>query len=231
MSIPKNLINFIGGVIVIVIVAAGIALIALPLYLQSQTTDQTRAQVAGQNGVYQQQIDGLNAAKSNIDEITADVDALTLKVPVANEFDTVFELVGRAAGNAGVKVSSVAADAPIAFSVRTGPTLPGDVPAAAPADDASTDGATTDGTATDGATTDGATAPEPTQPAAPAASGRQQVPFHISVEAPNAAAATRFLDALRSGPRALAIIQSTLAESTDALSLTVEALAFVGTKG
>jgi hypothetical protein len=228
MNIPKQLINLLGAVVVIGVVVAGIALIALPMYGSSQTTDASARTVAQTNDVYDIQVQTLAAERERMDEITADLASLRRQIAAIPQLDDVFEIVIASAADTGATITSVTASDPEPWAPRGA--APDDPTATAPADESATaDAEPTEpvvpepsATETDAADvaatapTDGATEPAPSQ----------QVPLTIVVELADASQAAAFIDALGRGPRLLAPIDGTLADGT----LTVTALAFIRTE-
>ena len=215
MNIPKQLINLLGAVVVIGVVVAGIALIALPMYGSSQTTDASARTVAQTNDVYDIQVQTLAAERERMDEITADLASLRRQIAAIPQLDDVFEIVIASAADTGATITSVTASDPEAWAPRGAAS--DDPTATAPADTAvepaspETDATEVGGTAP----ADGTTAPSPSQ----------QVPLTIVVELADASQAAAFIDALGRGPRLIAPIDGTLADGT----LTVTALAFIRT--
>ena len=227
MNIPKQLINLLGAVVVIGVVVAGIALIALPMYGSSQTTDASARTVAQTNDVYDIQVQTLAAESERMDEITADLAGLRRQIAAIPQLDDVFEIVIASAADTGATITSVSAGDPEAWAPRGA--VPDDPTATAPVDvdegsaTAATASAESEPTvpetdAADAATspTDSATAPSPSQ----------QVPLTIVVELADASQAAAFIDALGRGPRLLAPIDGALDDGT----LTVTALAFIRTE-
>lgn len=228
MNIPKQLINLLGAVVVIGVVVAGIALIALPMYGSSQTTDASARTVAQTNDVYDIQVQTLAAERERMDEITADLANLRRQIAAIPQLDDVFEIVIASAADTGATITSVTASDPEPWAPRGA--APDDPTATAPADESAT--ANAEPTEPVG--------PEPSAPetdaadvAATAPAGgatepapSQQVPLTIVVELADASQAAAFIDALGRGPRLLAPIDGTLADGT----LTVTALAFIRTE-
>ncbi|GAA3775554.1 hypothetical protein GCM10022240_28980 [Microbacterium kribbense] len=240
MSLPKQVINLLGIVVVLAIVAIGGVAVAAPLYMQAMSTDTDTAGVAQTNSMYEIQVQGLQAAKKNLPQTQSAVAALHRQMPVAADLDDVFEIVNRAAKTTTASVATVSAGEVVPFAARTTVAADGTVapaPAPTPAPSA-TPGA--GGTAP----ADAATSGTPAAPAAPpAADPRMQAPFTITVDVSSPEAATAFLDELRKGPRLIAIVHSALSGSTGTSAapgtsgstdtaqptyqLTVDALAFV----
>ncbi|GAB3604441.1 hypothetical protein [Microbacterium aureliae] len=225
---PKQLINLIGIVVCAGILGLAVAVVALPIYFQSLATGTQTAQVDQTNDVYQIQVDGLRVQEERMGEIEASVAELRTQIPAANELDDVFELVARSASEANVQVQTITAGENAPFVVRTEPLAIGEEPEApAPAD------TTTDPTT--GETPDPAAPPAEPTPAEPASApvegapleGRQQVDFTITVIATQLQDAIGFLDRLRSGPRLLTAIDSTVIPTGTGYDVSVSALTYV----
>lgn len=219
---PKHLVTAIGLIVSLGVIALGVFLVALPLYVQAVGVDAQTAAVTSTNAIYQAQVDNLTAQNENLDEINADVAHLRAQIPANGQLDDVFEVVGRAAAASGVQLTAVTAGEQVAFVTRTGvDDAAAAVPESAPAD------------AADGSTVDAAETTEPATPAPGVAQdGRQQVSFAISATATDMAQATAFLDALRAGPRLLSSITATTSESGDgSVALQISALTYVDAEG
>ncbi len=228
MSLPRQLINLLGLVVVLAVVVGGVAAVALPLYTQSMSTDGDTARVAQTNSQYDIQVQALQAAKKNLPQTQQEVAQLRTQISVPDHLDDVFEIAVKAAAATKSTVTKITTVDVEPFIART---IVGDdgkatAPKTAPAADTTTNGTATSGSATKDA------AATPTPAAAPADNGRIQAPFTITVDVPSPAAAARFLDELRKGPRLVAIIHSALAGAAasgggGAYTLTVDALAFI----
>ncbi|WP_434811676.1 hypothetical protein [Microbacterium sp. bgisy189] len=215
MNSTKQLINLAGLVLVVAIVVAGIALVALPMYSQSQTIDGQTRTVAQTNVVYETQVAQLSAANDRIDEIDANLAELRREIATAPQLDDVFELINAAAERTDVMIDSVAVADPEDFIART--TVVEEAAATAVA--AETDG--------DGADSGEAGAAEP-QAAADGPSLQRQVIITIDVKTEDPEAAARFIDDLGRGPRLLAPIDGTYVGGE---TLTATVLAFIRTEG
>lgn len=226
---PKQLVTVLGLVLCLGVIAMGVFMVALPLYLQSVDVDGQTATVADTNRIYETQVQRLREEQERLDEITAAVTELRTQVPATGEFDDVFEVVGRAAEATGVVLTSVTAGQQVAFALRTGEEGGTDgapsTPPAAETQPAEGGDASNDGTDTvPGPSADGTTA-EP-------AGGRQQVDFTIQATAADMAQAIAFLDALRAGPRLLSTIKSTTTDSGEGfINVQLTALAYVDAEG
>lgn len=224
---PRSLINVLGVVVTIAVLAVGIFFVAGPLVLQAFGVVGQTATVAGTNALYEAQVDHLQEEKSRLDEIEASVADLQTQITPANELDDVFELVANAAQASGVTITSISAGDTVSFVTRTSPTA--DSTVAAPA--------TTDTSASAADTGDESTPADSTQnsstggSAAGADTGRVQVEFTIDVNASSSAQAVAFLDALRGGPRLLGQVDTTVSSSDTGFNVLLTALAFVLPQG
>lgn len=118
----KQLINLAGVLAIIVILVAGVALIALPMWGQSQTTDAQTRTVANTNAVYEQQIVQLSAAQSRISAIDVELSQLRAQIADAPQLDDVHEIVAAAAREVDAQIESVAIGDPETWTVRDGST-------------------------------------------------------------------------------------------------------------
>lgn len=223
MNVSKQLINLVGILIAVVVVVAGVALIAMPMFSQAQATDSNTRTVAQTNSVYDVQVAQLTAANERITEIDAELASLRTQIAAAPQLDDVFEIINAAAEATTVTIDSVTVADPEAWTVL------------AAVADATGTGTTTVveeeapvAEATDVATdTDAEADPAPVEPPVdPSASPQMQASVTIVVAATDAATAMVFVDALRVGPRLILPIDSTFADGT----LTVQALTFIRTE-
>ncbi|MEU1973692.1 hypothetical protein ABZ477_18695 [Microbacterium sp. NPDC019599] len=219
---PRSLINVLGVVITIAVLALGILLIAMPIGLQALGVVGQTVTVTSTNALYQTQIDALHEQEQHLVDTQASVADLQTQITTANEFDDVFELVAKAADASGVTITSVSVGETAAFVERTSPVAidAAAAPAVATAPDATSDGSS-DSTTVPGAAT------STTQVSEPAVSGRTQADFTISVTGGDMGQVIGFLDALRAGPRLLGQVQSTVVPANGAFDVTVSALTFV----
>jgi hypothetical protein len=229
---PKQLITVIGLAVSLGVVAVAVALVALPMWVQALGVDAQTATVAQTNALYQTQVDTLLVEQERQDEIDASVAALRAEIPATNQLDDVFEVIGRAAAQSGVTISSATAGETVAFTERTAATAVGETTAAEPAAADPAEGSATDAVeAAEGAAGDGTTADAAAVDPDAVLSGRQQVDFTILVTADDMAQATAFLDALRNGPRLLSSITATTTQTGTAVDVQVSALTFVDSEG
>jgi hypothetical protein len=213
--VNKQLVNLIGGAAALAIIVLGIVVGAVPLYSTANATNADAQHVADQNNTQQAVLDGLTAQAADTTELDADVAELRAEIPKTPHLDDVLLLAVEAAQAQGGSVTSLAPGEMAAFAARTGE--PEGSAAPAPA-------ATADATA--GTTADAATAP-PADGSAPAADEAQQIPVTVTIEAPNVEAATRILDALRAGPRLVAVQQGAVkAKPEGGATLTATLLTF-----
>lgn len=176
MTLNKQLINLLGILFAVVVLVAGLALIAYPMFAQAQTLDKNTSTVAQTNAVYQTQIAALSAAEAKSDELDANLAALRQQIAATPKLDDVYEIVDTAAKRADVRVESVTADAESPWVARTAVDENGNVVEATPTP-AATDAATD--TSTDASTSTDATAQAP---AASAESPQRQVLVTVTID-------------------------------------------------
>lgn len=214
----KGLITLIGLVVSLGVIALGIFVVALPIYLQSVAVSAQTATTAGTNALYQTQLDNLRAEQENLEEVTESVAALRAQIPATAQLDDVFEVIGRAAGTAGVAIVSITAGERVPYETRSAEDLGQPVGL-----DVSGTPGEPDPAATDGG--EGSGVPEPEVPETAAGeSGRMEIDFAIQVTADDMAKVTAFLDALRAGPRLVNPV-ATVATSNGEGSITVQVTA------
>lgn len=233
MNIPKQLLNLLGAVLVLAVLAGGALLVALPVYAQSRTTTADAATVAQTNSGFEAQVASLRESEADLDDIQASVSALHRQIPAEPLMDEVFEVAAAAATEAGVTVVTAIVGDIVAWTPRAELTpdfgvaeadasTPPTEESVAPIEEA--DPATPDEGLTDVST--GETRGEGTG-SAPAADVRTQVDVTLTLTAPNAEAAERFIDELGEGERLISIVHASLTPATAGYNLTVNALAFI----
>lgn len=234
---PRSLINLIGAIVTVAVLALGVFLVAVPIGLQALAVVGQTATVASTNALYQSQVDQLTAEKKRLGEIQTSVAELEGQITRANELDDVFELVAKAAEASGVEIKGVTAGDAAAFVVRTAPTTieeaaqAADPSAAADGAEAGTPSAATSTPAPSPTDQTGQEPSTPTADAPPAPAGRTQVDFSVNVTAPTFDQAIAFLDALRNGPRLLEQVETSIAPTGTGFDVTLSALTFVLPKG
>lgn len=165
MTLNKQLINLLGILVAVIVLVAGLALIALPLYSQAQTVEASARTVAQTNSVFQAQIDVLGAANDRIGEIDQELAGLRGEIAAAPQLDDVYEIVDAAAQRADVRIETITAEDAAPWIPRTALDADGNPVEVEPAPAATE--APADGVATD-------TAPE--EPAAPAPTTPEDAP-------------------------------------------------------
>ena len=223
----RALINLIGIVVMVGVLALGIFLVAAPVAFQALGVIAQTATVGNTNAVYQTQIDHLTEEQKRLPEIEASVAALQTQITPANDLDDVFELVATAAAATGVNISAVTAEDAVAYSERTA-AVAGDEAAAQPAPQPTPDPSATPATSDPQASS---TTTQPESAPTTTGAGRTQVGFTINVTAPEFGQLVAFLDALRSGPRLLGQVKTTVTPTDGGYDLTLSALTFVLTTG
>lgn len=209
MNVNKQLINLAGILAVTVILLGGLALVALPMFSQTQATDAQTRNVAQTNATYQAQIDALSSAEEHSDEIDMSLTGLRAQIAAAPKLDDVFEIVAKAAEANQATIESIVAADPTAFAARPGvidvgglgrPT-PAPEPMTAPAETTATSTEASDAADTSADSTTDASATDSAATDAEASGPQQEVLVTITVSVPDAKTAAAFIDALRVGPR------------------------------
>lgn len=216
----RQLINLIGGLVALLVLVGGAFLVAVPMYAAAESVGNEADQAASANDTQQLVIDGLRAQEAKFDELQADLAALRAQVASESRVDDLVALALSATAANGGSLDGVQASPAEPFAVRVGEeTAPA---ATAPPADAETTDAETTG------------AEQTTTEAVPAPTGaddtQAQVPVTLTITAPDVSAATSIVDALRAGPRVVAITQAdTVTDSGEGglVTLTVNALLFV----
>jgi hypothetical protein len=234
MNIPKQLVNLLGGVVVLAVVAAGLLLGAVPLWTDSTSITADADLVAQSNLGYEVQIASLRENEDDLDDIQDTVDQLRREIPAEPRLDEVFEIVARAAAASGVTIVSATSGYTTAWTPRE-PLTPGALPAdeAAATDQTDPSSSAPADPATDPAV-DPATDPAAADPAAGTgkapvepAPRQAQIDFTLVLTAPSPEAADQFIDALGEGARLIGIVHADLGPNETGYDLTVNALAFV----
>ena len=102
MTLNKQLINLLGILLAVVVLVAGLALIAYPMFAQALDTDTKTRTVAQTNSVYQAQVDSLSAAEADSVQLDASLADLRLQIAATPKLDDVYEIVDTAAKKADV---------------------------------------------------------------------------------------------------------------------------------
>jgi len=235
MIISRRLINIVGTLVAIVVLLAGTLLMAVPVYFESLELRGQAAGIAASNQLLVTQIDGLKAQEARMPEIEEDLAGLHRQLPAIPQLDDVSQLAIRAAAESKSVLLSVEYGDPTGFSTRDLETVIEGLPRTATN---RTPNADAGAPAENGGATEGedATTGEDEgsgDPAAPPAEGAEQLQFPMTINAsvPDMAAATRFMDELRAGPRLLQL-ETALSETTargdeDSITLTITGLVFV----
>lgn len=236
---PKQLINLIGILVSVAVLALGVFLVAMPLATQALAVNGQAQHVAQTNMLYQAQVDALTKAKANKAETDAAVVALRAQIPASPQLDQVFDLVARASESTGATITSVTAGTQAAFVATTSASTAGGSqpqPAPSPSPSATAAGivgqAQQDRNQSNAQTAQTNAALGASTAAGAAGTGasgqsRTQIPFAIVITATNMDQATAFLDALRSGPRLLANIKSVVIQNGPSIQASISAIAFV----
>jgi hypothetical protein len=215
--VNKQLVNLIGGAAALAIVILGVVVFAVPLYSTASTTNAEANRVASQNDTQQAVLDGLTAQAADTTELDADVDELRAEIPRTAHLDDVLYLAVQAAQAHGGTVTALTKGDATAFAARTAEveaSASGGTAPAPAASDASTSGSASGDASADPAATTGA-------------DEATQTPVTVTIDAPDVAAATQILDALRAGPRLVAVQQGAVTTKPEGgVTLTAALLAF-----
>ncbi|MCW5951809.1 MAG: hypothetical protein KIT69_06095 [Propionibacteriaceae bacterium] len=235
MTASRRLINLAGTLLVVIALVAGTMLTALPIYFESRDLNAQERDVAAANQLLQTQIDVLHAKEAELPQVEQDLAELHSQFPGIPQLDDVTQLVVKAAGKVDAAIESVQFGSFAPFAARDAATLieqlpqtaTGVAPSPEPEGDAANGTDSGDAAMTDGTPADADTVSDST-PASPGADGQLQFPVTINVTAPDQAAANRFLDELRAGPRLLRIdtVNANVDEG-DSVKLAVTGLVFV----
>lgn len=235
MTASRRLINLAGTLLVVIALAVGTMLTALPVYFESRDLNAQEQGVAASNQLLKAQIDSLRAKETELPELEKELVELHRQLPGIPQLDDAVQLVVKAADKTHASIGSVtfgdvapfvARDA-TAFTEQLPQTATGVSKSEPPADGTAEGEAAGDQGSPDDA--DGPTADtvSTTNPADPATATELQFPVTINVTVTDQSTATRFLDELRAGPRLLQIDNVSGSVGEEGLSLTVTGLVFV----
>lgn len=233
----RMLINLVGALAILVVIVLGFLMFAVPQISAAVTTHRETEAVEVQNEALAAQLTELQAAETRIDELEAETEDLRTEIPAQPNLDDMFVTVAQAATEAGVEiVSATAGDASEwspptsddALSLMSGGGVGGAGPAAL---DSADEAALIDGADVSDGGADGADGVDGAGSQTAAELGnRLRIPVTVEVVSPNAATATRFIDALANTPRVFSIHDAQVASQTaahDVYRTTVHFDAFV----
>ncbi|WP_394278434.1 hypothetical protein [Microbacterium sp.] len=219
----KSLVNAIGVAVTAGVLLLGILVFALPLWSTANATVQAAEGVAAQNRTQQAVLDGLTAQAAELDAVEREVAELRREIPTTPHAEDVVELAANAALEAGATLVAVRPADAAAFAPRTADVVAaetGTEVAPAASDPAVTENAATGDALTEDATADPTVETAPAAPVVAAADGPQQLTVTVEFDAPDLATATALLDALRAGPRLVAVTGAIVQTDDDAVSVT-----------
>lgn len=214
----KSLVNLIGAAVTAGILLLGVLVCALPLLSTANATMASADDVATQNGTQQAVLDGLTAQSAEIGVVERELAELRSELPDSEHVEDVVELAADAARATGATLTAVRPAEATAFAPRTAAVVAAETgvelaPAASDPDAGDGDGSAEDGVPVDEA------AAEPAAPEAATADGSQQVTVTVEFDAADVATLTALLDALRAGPRLVAVTGATVETEEDRVSL------------
>jgi hypothetical protein len=223
----RRMVDLIGGVVTVAILLVGVLVFALPLHGGAGATMDQADDVRAQNAVQQTLLDSLTAQSADMTELDTDVARLRAGIPLTDRVEDLVELAVAATGAHGGTLLSVLPAPAAPFAPRTvEPGADGEAPTTdAAGAEAASGQEDVDGTqATDAADT-AASAPPPA-PAAASEDGPLQTEVTLQFDVPGVEAGTAIVDALRAGPRLVAVTRAEIATDDDGVTLTVTVLVF-----
>jgi len=200
MNLPKRLINLIGTVLVVGLLAVGIFMVAWPLYTGHLEVEAQRLSVAQSNDVQAARIQELAKQQAELPALTAELDGLRQQIPVTASLDQASKLAVAAAEATGSHLQAFAVGDTVEF-----------VPPA-------------------GVVADAAAQPSEPADGSAAESPRLQTSVSFTITTDSTAQVAEFVDKLRTGSRLVQIVQvlvSTGDEVPVVVTGTVTALIFV----
>lgn len=214
----KSLVNLVGAAVTAGILLLGVLVFALPLLSTANTTMASADDVATQKSTQQAVLDGLIAKSAEIDIVERELAELRRELPESEHVEDVVELAADAARAAGATLTAVRPAEATAFTPRTAAVVAAETgvelaPVASEPEVADGEGSTEDDAPVDEAPA------EPAAPEAAAADGPQQVTVTVEFDAADVATLTALLDALRVGPRLVAVTGATVETEEDRVSL------------
>ncbi|GAA1702115.1 hypothetical protein GCM10009808_20080 [Microbacterium sediminicola] len=215
----KTLVNLIGGLAAVIILVLGVVVVALPLFGAAGTTNASADTVQDQNDTQQLVLDGLRAQAADMDALEDEVAALRDEIPAARHLDDVLVLAVTATSTHGGRIVALSTTESEPFAVRVDEadtTAPAYTTGTDPADDTTTESGAASASSSSAAATDTATQ----------TADAHQTSVTITIDAPSVEDATAMIDALREGPRLVAVVQATVTSDDDGVSLVVTLLAF-----
>lgn len=229
MIASTRVINLAGTLLVVIALVAGTVLTALPIYLESRDLNAQERTVAASNQLLQTQIDALRVKEGELPEVELDLAELHSQLTGIPKLDDATQLVIAAAAKVDAAIQSIEFGSFTPFAVRDAATLTDQLPQTAtgltlPAESNGSE----NGNGSGGAPAEGGSATSDPGATAPPPEGQLQFPVTISIEAPDQAAVSRFLDELRAGPRLLRVDTATIgAGEEDTVTLIATGFVFV----
>lgn len=244
----KSLINLVGALVTIAVVALAVVFGVLPLLGQTFTAFGDTAQAGATNTAYEAQISALQKQKARKGEIDAAVQDLRAQIPAVPDLDRAFDVIAESAQNSGVVITSIVREDLAPYAPRTAPVPAGPASAAAAKAQAApqptpqpTSGSDPVGQAKNSAAQASANANQTSQTAgangSSAAGGsagtgaavdpREQIPLTVTATAADLTAVQGFLDGLRGSGRLLGVDKVTVQGANGNLTVNLALLAFV----
>lgn len=206
MKIDNRLLNLLGLLVIVGVLALGLTSIAVPILERVQSAQGEIATDQQNNDALRARLAELTAAEQRQAEIEESITELRKQLPESAQTDTALQMIENSLLSTGAAVRNVTFGEPAAFSPRApygeeGTTVPSTAPATPPADDT--------------AQPDAAAEAQPEQAEQPSTDARQQYEVSLSVVVPDEATALAFLDRLRADTRIMLPVEAALSKGSD----------------
>jgi len=210
-ELSRPVLHLLGSGATIVLIGIGV-LVGLPLATQAMASASEADQIVHANGLQQASVEQLGAESARLSDLAADVQKLRAQIPAHTRASDLPSMLARAAqaGDATVTVIEPGAVGP--FTAR-------DEGVAAAAASTATGAAGEEQPASSG-TSDSS-----------AGDTAQQQTVHVQLRAADARAVAAFVDALRQGPRLIAIDTIRVERGSEGVTATVTLLLFADSAG
>lgn len=206
-SARKQVISGVGIVLVILLLALGGMVIFKSLIMPMQEARATADSVRAANVLQEQQVAAYEKQQAGLSDTLSQVSLLQTRIPEKIEMDGIITSITQAATSSGVVVTGITPGTATAFTAPDG--------SGASGSSASTDSSSSTTSSTTQST------------------GNQEIPLTVTATSGDISSAVSFLDALRTTPRALGNIASTIApgssgtgDAASSYTVTVNLLAY-----
>ncbi len=203
MKIDNRLLNLIGLLVIVAVLALGLTAIAMPIFERVQIAQGEIATDQQNNDALRARLAELTAAEQRQGEIEDSIAELRKQLPESAQTDTALQMIENSLISTGAVVRNVAFGEPVPFSPRAaygeqGTAAPSTAPATPPADGTEQPDAAAEAPAAQSST-----------------DARQQYEVSLSVVVPDEATALAFLDRLRADTRIMLPVEAALSKGSD----------------